>query len=555
VTVAPRSSDDSTTVHVAPLASIPIAALYARGDRIVAVNAAYEELMSIRAEDVVGRSIADLSAQFVKTPDHALVGTATKALEDGRLDDGHLWIRVIDNRGNPRSVRVVWEAADAAGGLVIYMIEAANEAAAKSLAEALARAGGDLVRCRDEEEVLERAADALFAQGMSVMVFLIHEGDPRLSYGPTRSPASGVGMPSPALSSLMEVRPSREILSRFNRDFDKRRAVFLQEIAPLVDAAYPADVAADVKSRLPARRSVQAPVFVDEAAYGAFVVTSDDLSPALAGSIEMFVSLVARAIENVRLHRRAAGRLEELERLQGELLVSERLAALGEAAAVMAHEVRNPVAAITNAVALLRRGSEASEELLRVIDEEAARLERMVSDLLDLGRPLSPKFRLVDLFDLATESALVLRARHECEGVTVDVEKPSRPVGAEVDPDLVQLAILNVIRNAAQASPPGGRVVVRVETRGDRAAIVVDDEGSGFPTYDMDQLLEPFFTTRATGTGIGLAVVRRVLEANEGTIEIGTNPRGGGRLEMIFRHARSPRSRSGENAGTSVERG
>jgi signal transduction histidine kinase len=322
-----------------------------------------------------------------------------------------------------------------------------------------------------------------------------------------------------------------------NPHFYERRAAFFQEVAPLVDSAYPSDVATNVKIRLPAQHGVQAPIFVDEAPYGALVVTSNALSPALAGAIEMFAELVARAIENVRLIGRAATRLEELQRLQSELVLRERLAALGEAAAVMAHEVRNPIGAIANAATLLRRNSGLDLELLRVIDEEAARLERMVSDLLDLGRPLAPKLRAVDLSVLAKASVDVTRQRRECEEIAFTVEELGANVLASVDPDLVQLAVLNVMRNAAQATPPGGRVIIRVEAMDAGVAIVVDDEGPGFPALGTDRLFEPFFTTRAAGTGIGLAVVRRVVEANEGRLEIGATERGGGRFKMIFGRA------------------
>ena len=288
---------------------------------------------------------------------------------------------------------------------------------------------------------------------------------------------------------------------------------------------------------------MQAPIFVDDAAYGALVVTSDELTPALAGTIEMFAELVARAIENVRLHQRAAARLHELERLQGELVERERLAALGEAAAVMAHEVRNPIAALLNAVALLRRPLRDPAEtgsLLSVISEEAARLERLVTDLLDLGRPLAPRFGTVDLESLVEASVGVLQGRSECEGVELAIGRPSAPVLAVVDPDLLQLALLNVIRNAAQASPAGARVTIAVGHLADEAAIVIDDLGSGFSDDVQRRMFEPFFTTRATGTGIGLAVVRRVVEACAGRVEIGESPGAGGRVMLAF-----PASRQG----------
>jgi two-component system, NtrC family, sensor histidine kinase HydH len=238
----------------------------------------------------------------------------------------------------------------------------------------------------------------------------------------------------------------------------------------------------------------------------------------------MFTELVARAIENVRLRT--------------ELVQRERLAALGEAAAVMAHEVRNPITAILNAqTLLLKEATDPNSQgaLLCVIGEEALRLERLVSDLLDLGRPLTPRVKSVDLHELAETSVSVLSARGEAGGIEFVVERPLAHVLADIDPELTQLALWNVLRNAAQASPTGKRVVVTVIARGERCALVVDDEGPGFPTEQVERILEPFHTTRATGTGIGLAVVRRVVEACRGSIEIGASPSGGGRFVMVFR--------------------
>jgi signal transduction histidine kinase len=203
----------------------------------------------------------------------------------------------------------------------------------------------------------------------------------------------------------------------------------------------------------------------------------------------------------------------------------------------MAHEVRNPITAILNAAALLQKDGvdpAAHGALLRVIGEEALRLERLVSDLLDLGRPLMPRVKSVDLHDFARASVDVLGARGEAGGIEVEVVEPAERVLAQIDPELTQLALWNVLRNAAQASPSGKRVRVAAMARGERSALVVDDEGAGFPTEQVERILEPFHTTRATGTGIGLAVVRRVVEACCGSIEIGVSPTGGGRFVMLF---------------------
>lgn len=508
--------------------SLPVAAVLLRGDRIVAVNAAYERFMGAAADAIVGRTVTDLIGQFVPGPDASLVEAAAQAQASGTSDAGQLWIRVSDLQGRPRSIRVDWHPSATSEESVVYLLDAEGEALGKAAAEGLARAAGELGRCRDEREILERAADVLHARGLVVATLLLREGDPLLEYGPMRSnQPPGPSGDSPAMASLRASRPRREVLWELNPDFHQRRAMFFQDVTPLITAAYPGPLGERIRQAVPARRTVQAPLFVNDVAYGALVLTGDELTPTLAGSIEMFAELVARAIENVRLRT--------------ELVQRERLAALGEAAAVMAHEVRNPIAAILNAGALMQKNAHrprhdrrAQADLLRVISEEALRLDRLVGDLLDLGRPLTPRLRPVDLHDLALRSVAVLVGRGETRAAEVVVAPATARVICESDPDLTQLALWNVVRNAVQASPAGKRVTVTAASRDDGAMLVVDDEGAGFPAEHVERVLEPFHTTRATGTGIGLAVVRRVVEVCRGTIEIGASPAGGGRFAMVF---------------------
>jgi signal transduction histidine kinase len=505
------------------LESLPVAALLLRGGRVVAVNAAYETFMAVPASTIVGRPVEELIGLFVHTSDRSMIEDAALALFAGENEEGHVWCTVQDALGHLRSIRVEWRPAAGAGDSVVYLIDAAAEALSKDLAEGLARSAGELVRCRDEQEVLERAADALLARGFVVTTLLLRDDDPLLVYGPMRSP---VPYPFEYREELERIRPRREILEELNPGFRKRRAAFFQDLGSMVLKAYPPELAGRIRSLLPSSRCVQAPLFVEDRPFGALVVTGDALTPSLAGAVEMFAELVARAIETIRL--------------RVELVQRERLAALGEAAAVMAHEVRNPIAAILNAGTLLQRihanagGSEG--DLVRVIAEEAARLNRLVKDLLDLGRPLTPSIRPVDLTGLARQTLSVLRDRDVFGEVPIRIEA-APPILVAIDAELVQLALGNVILNAVQASPAGSQVTLTVAERGPSGAIIVDDEGSGFPREKGDRFLEPFYTTRPTGTGIGLAVVRRVVEACAGSVEIGQSPSGGGRLTMVFPRA------------------
>jgi PAS domain S-box-containing protein len=511
---------------------MPVAAIHIADQKVVAANPAYEQLTGIRAADVVGRGVDELIGSFVIADDAPMLSGASASARAGA--PGELWCRVTDTTGTSRTVRVVWRGVPGGreGERFVFLIPADVDARERELAERLANAAANFIRCVDEDEVLVRAAEALLADGYTVTVLLIREGDPLLVYGPTRSPAPKAPGPS-----WENVRVPREVPTRFNPRFHQRKAAFFQRPADLVRDAYPTETAKTLAASLPGTRTVQAPIFVADPPYGALVVTDDRLTHVSVGTLEMYAQLVGAAVENVRLHDRASSRLVELERLQGELVKRERLAALGEAAAVMAHEVRNPIAAILNAVALLRRGAPigtTTTELHRVLAEEAARLERLVSDLLALGRPVLPRLRETNLVDVTHTVVATMTARDELQGCTIDVENDATKTAC-ADPELVEIGLANVIRNALQASPPKGIIHVRVQDDGDECvAITVDDEGTGFTEQASERLFEPFFTTRAMGTGVGLAVVRRVLDAQRGRFTIDRNARGGARVRMAF---------------------
>ncbi|MDQ3264031.1 MAG: ATP-binding protein [Myxococcota bacterium] len=220
-------------------------------------------------------------------------------------------------------------------------------------------------------------------------------------------------------------------------------------------------------------------------------------------------------------HRLVATRrqLEELHRLRQEQADQQRLATVGEAAAAVAHEVRNPLAAISNAVSLIRSGTGESNLLLDMIREEIAKLERFVTDLLVLARPLTARSRTVDL-------ALLLQ---RCARIAADPTATERFVlqgegaglnSALADPDLLEIALVNLMRNALQASPEGAPIRVEFQSTSGSCVISVEDEGPGVPPELRARMFEPFFTTKQTGTGLGLAITRRIVAAHRGQIHL-----------------------------------
>lgn len=232
-------------------------------------------------------------------------------------------------------------------------------------------------------------------------------------------------------------------------------------------------------------------------------------------------SLVSRFLASARTLDETVARLAAT---QEELVKRERLAALGELAAVVAHEVRNPLAVVFNALAGLRKGPAASpdhERLLAIAQEEAERLRDIVSELIDFARPRSLHFTAVDLGEAARGAAT---AACEACGVGADEAKVSvsSRVGAfDCDERLVRRALVNLVTNALQAEGRRGPVEVAVDETEGGAAIVVTDDGRGVDESVRERIFTPFFTTRATGTGLGLAVVQRCAEAHGGAVDVG----------------------------------
>jgi signal transduction histidine kinase len=218
--------------------------------------------------------------------------------------------------------------------------------------------------------------------------------------------------------------------------------------------------------------------------------------------------------------RTTGGHLEEAT-LRAEQ--AERLAALGRLAAGLAHEIRNPLGSIAGSIELLRTGGTLSSEdqrLCEIVERETARLNDLVGDMLDLSRPRVPVKVVVDL--AATVRDLTTLAAKSGRGEDVQVRyegPPSAPVVA--DAGQMRQVVWNLMRNAIQASSPGDEVKVEIAPgpAGGRI-LLVSDHGPGIPLTARKQLFEPFFTTRTHGMGIGLAVVKRILDDHGFTVEV-----------------------------------
>ncbi|NUP13718.1 MAG: hypothetical protein HOW73_47385 [Polyangiaceae bacterium] len=240
--------------------------------------------------------------------------------------------------------------------------------------------------------------------------------------------------------------------------------------------------------------------------------------------LSVFAKGLAGAIANARLVHDLKVSYDKLSNTQRELVERERLAALGEFAAIVAHEVRNPLGSIGNAVSVLRRVVTAPEAtgLLDIVAEESARLNQIVSDLIDFARPNPPSFQL-DGVARVVERA-VEAARQSVPGGNVVLETMGDVPNIPLDARILRQAVVNLVMNALQASPPGTEVHVAISLEGERVRIDVTDQGDGIAADVQPRIFEPFFTTKATGTGLGLSVVKRAIDAHRGDVLVSSNP-------------------------------
>ncbi len=236
----------------------------------------------------------------------------------------------------------------------------------------------------------------------------------------------------------------------------------------------------------------------------------------------------ASGLENVELHGDLRRSYAELARAQAQLVQRERLVALGELSAVVAHEVRNPLGVIFNSLGSLRRLLKPEGDarmLLDIVGEEADRLNRIVGDLLDFARPSTPALRPEALDRLLEDAVGAAVAENRDIAVERDIEAGLPPVS--IDARLMRQAVLNVAVNAVQAMPRGGRLTVRARRDGAWARVEIRDSGPGVPDEIRHRIFEPFFTTKASGTGLGLAVVKRIVEGHGGEVAVASDPAAG----------------------------
>ena len=231
----------------------------------------------------------------------------------------------------------------------------------------------------------------------------------------------------------------------------------------------------------------------------------------------------------------------------------DQLASLGQLAAGLAHEIKNPLAGIQGALEVLRDES-GDGETVRIYEEMLAELRRVnviIHRLLESGRPAPLRLALTDLGNLLDETSELLRSSLRRQRVELVTEAAAGLPALQLDPAKIRQVLVNLIQNAAEAMPePGGRITVRASGFPAEAAVVVavEDNGAGIAPGELARVFEPFFTTKFTGTGLGLAISKSLIEQHGGRIEV-TSELGRGSSFLLILPARSASTESQEREG------
>lgn len=241
-----------------------------------------------------------------------------------------------------------------------------------------------------------------------------------------------------------------------------------------------------------------------------FVLRHEEEREKLFDAMQGIIVLI-RDITEIRVLQMAANR-------------NDRLKELGEMAAMVAHEIRNPLGGIKGFAALLQRDLKDHPEMAQMakyIVEGTDSLNRLVTTILNYARPVQPKIELADLVALAQELLLLIQADSNVHPqISCAVNSEYKELMVPLDVQLIKSALLNLAVNGIQAMPEGGKLLISVQSAEGQAVIKIKDTGRGIAPDNIKKLYTPFFTTRSNGNGFGLAEVLKIIQAHGGTIDV-----------------------------------
>ena len=235
---------------------------------------------------------------------------------------------------------------------------------------------------------------------------------------------------------------------------------------------------------------------------------------------------------------------EEIHRLhQTQMSRAEHFATLGELAAGLAHEIRNPLAGIAGVIEIVGRDlppNSPARAVIKDAKQEAMQINRILTELLDTARPKPPQFRVSDVCGTVEHAVMFGRQQAITKRIMVEMEIQDSIPPVDHDPNQINQVLLNLILNAIQSMDKPGTVLVTLRQEDDDVLITVADEGKGIAPEHLPNIFRPFFTTKGHGTGLGLSLARRIVESHGGSIDVNSELGKGTQFTVRLPIARTP---------------
>lgn len=260
--------------------------------------------------------------------------------------------------------------------------------------------------------------------------------------------------------------------------------------------------------------------------------------------LTMFASHAGIAIENARILNDLEDKVSELreayielEKTHDMLVRNEKLAAIGEVSARLAHEIRNPLATIGGFAKSIPAKYENRDRTIRnagIIVDEVKRLEQILTNVLDFSKPSIPKKSPCNINRLIQDTLAMLEGDIQTYGIVVTLYFPEPEIMVAIDAAQIKQVFINVIKNAINAMTGGGALDVSIYRRDSEVAIEITDTGMGIPEQHLDDIFEPFFTTRGNGTGLGLSISNRIVQNHQGRFEIESRESEGTTVRIVL---------------------
>lgn len=263
-------------------------------------------------------------------------------------------------------------------------------------------------------------------------------------------------------------------------------------------------------------------------------MTGEDITSEQICSLKNFASQASLAIEHYYLHISMEEKIIEMEKQQDMLIEAERYSAVGQMAAQLAHSIRNPITSIGGTARLLAKKTADPEQLkfLKMMVREAEKIEDTLEDIFNFISTIHLKKKEIILSALLDKSLILFYPAMQQQSIQYELQLPEAEAAVHIDPDLIQQSMVHLIRNGIEAMPDGGRLSIRIEQDNNRQTteIIIQDTGRGIKDSTLSFATDPFVTTKISGTGMGLTMVKRIIEDHGGYLHIQQRISGGTRV-------------------------